>query len=99
MGFMEHFLLLPFSLPISEKFKNAHAQEENGEFFVQISCIVGTPPPSPLIKGGDEIFEKGWGRFSINGEGGVAEKEHTVKIGGMLEFFYCHKYETDIAIL
>lgn len=63
MGFMEHFLLLPFSLPISEKLKNAHAQKENSEFFVQISCIVGTPPHSPLIKGGDEIFKKVGGDF------------------------------------
>ena len=57
MGVMKHFLLLPFSLPISEKFENAHAQEENGEIFVQISRILGTPPPSLLIKSGDEIFK------------------------------------------
>lgn len=57
MCVMEHFLLLPFSLPISEKFKNAHAQEENGEIFVQISRILGTPPPSLLIKSSDEIFK------------------------------------------
>ena len=55
MGFMEHFLLLPFSLPISEKFKNA--QEENGEICVQLSRIQGTPPPSLLIKSSDEIFK------------------------------------------
>lgn len=55
MGVMEHFLLHPFSLPISEKFKNA--QEENGEICVQISRILGTPPPSLLIKSSDEIFK------------------------------------------